>query len=171
MRIKQKKWNNSTTFNFEDDHFIYQVEDESKGVKKRFSYLDLPSTSEFYETTEKNILFLIGAITFLVVGLAQYFIFLVWKDQTKLSTAAVSVVFYIVFRLTKTQYTAIPTENGTVSIIKDKLHEKIIDELYSHSRENELRKFKWLLEEEIITVKEYELAEALLFSDNHASNS
>jgi|GEM_PF-1595516 len=186
MHIKQKKWNNSAEFLFEEDHFTYQIQDESGSRKKRFSYLNLPSTSEFYESTDRNVLFLIGAITFLVVGIAQYFIFMVWKDQIKLSMASVSIVCYVLFRLTETQYTAIPTKKGIISVIKDKSHELIIKELYSRRNEiikeqygsvdyennveNELDKFKWLLKEEIITTEEYEAAEARLLSYNASSD-
>lgn len=80
MHIKQKKWSNSTEFSFEENHFTYRIKDESGSKKKRFGYLDLPSKIEFYDLEANNVLFLVFSISFLVVGIAQYFIFMVWKD-------------------------------------------------------------------------------------------
>lgn len=49
----------------------------------------------------------------------------------KLSMTSVSIVCYVLFRLTKTKYTVIPTERDIICVIRGKSHDSIVDELYS----------------------------------------
>lgn len=74
--------------------------------------------------------------------------------------------------LSKTKYSVFRTENGIIPIIQDKYHDQIINEINKRKKaqllewhreiypdntyENEIEKFRWLVEEEAMNTREAE---------------
>lgn len=170
MQFRQKKWMNRRAFDFHEERFTYLCEDESGSTKRDFGYLELPSKTEIFESTEKNLLFLVGVISFFIVGMLQYMIFLVWKDEVRLTMVTLAGVAFVIYRTTRTKFLEIPAAKGTISVIRNSDAEAILQELYGgrarllRARYLELvadpevdldrRDLEWLVEEGVISAEE-----------------
>lgn len=185
MEIIQKKKSNKHTFRFMDDHFNFSYEDKSGSDDTDFHYADIPRKSSIQiEQNEwlRNVGYLWCALGVFQLGYAIY------------SEASISGKgFWIVIGLacivwahfSKVKYSVFKTERGSVFVIQDKNHDNIVDEIQSrrksqllnwygevnpeNSLEQEIGKFKWLAEQEILTKEESEtkIAQAELMSKEH----
>ena len=185
MEIIQKKRSNKHTFTFEDNHFNFAYEDKSGSGDADMNYADFPQKSSVkIEQNEwlRNVGYLWCALGVFQLGYAIY------------SEASISGKgFWIVLGLaciawahfSKVKYSIFQAEHGNIYVIQDKKHDEIISELNTRRKkqllnwygevnpenelENEIGKFKWLVEQNIITKEESEqkIAQAeLLQKDN-----
>ena len=182
MEIIQKKKSNKHTFKFMDDHFNFAYEDKSGSGDTDLNYADLPKkTSIQIEQNEwlRNVGYLWCALGIFQLGYAIY-------SEASLSgkgfwiTIGLACVAWAHF--SKVKYSVFKAERGNVFIIHDKNHDKILDELNSrkklqllnwygevnpeNSLEQEITKFNWLVEQDVITKEESEkkIAQAELLS-------
>jgi len=185
MEIIQKKRSNKHTFTFEDNHFNFAYEDKSGSGDADMNYADFPQKSSVkIEQNEwlRNVGYLWCALGVFQLGFAIY------------SEASISGKgFWILLGLaciawahfSKVKYSIFQAEHGNIYIIQGKKHDEIISELNTRRKkqllnwygevnpenelENEIGKFKWLVEQNIITKEESEqkIAQAeLLQKDN-----
>ncbi|MGF1725540.1 hypothetical protein [Photobacterium nomapromontoriensis] len=172
MKFKQKKWSNKINFNLNETFFEYYEESEFSSETINISYDEILPLSRAIKSVDKNLLFMIGTISFFVVSLAQFTIFMAWKGEPKMTMLSVSIVLYFMFRHTRTEFTVLCTDRYNVKVMKDKHHDEIISELYKRRKnalrskyfeidmnngiEEEISKIDWLLENEIIDKEEYD---------------
>lgn len=182
MEIVQKKQSNKHTFKFMEDHFNFAYEDKSGSDDIDLNYADIPKKSSIQiEQNEwlRNVGYLWCALGLFQLGYAIF------------SEASISGKgFWIIIGLacvawahfTKVKYSVFKAERENVFVIHDKNHDKIIDELNSRKKvqllnwygevnlennlEQEIGKFKWLVEQDVITKEESEIkiAQAELLS-------
>ena len=181
MEIVQKKRSNKHTFVFRDNHFNFAYKDKSGSGDSDLQYGALPKkTSIQIEQNEwiRNVGYLWCVIGVFQLGRAIY-------SQAALAGTGFWLVMGLAclawYFFTKIRYTVFKSDQGNVFVIHEKNHDKIIEELKSRRKsqllvwygdvnpENELAreidKFKWLVEQEVITKEESEnkIAQAELF--------
>lgn len=177
MNFTQKKGKNEIRIAFKPEYINYYLKDESSKGEFKIGYEEI--TPEKYEYTEKNTTLKNYALYLLIIGvifLAATFIFNV---RTSFPLFLIgSLVVYVFYLFSVTRYTILDGYRRKIYIIHDKQHDTIINSIYkmrkdfmkkkygelnlqSNSRE-ELRRFQWLLEQEVITDKEFEIIQTEL---------
>lgn len=185
MEFVQKKKSNKHTFIFHDNYLNFAYEDKSGSGDTDMNYADLPQKSSVrIEQNEwlRNVGYLWIALGIFQIGYAVY-------SDTSLSGKGfwilVGTACVIWAYFSKVKYTVFRMDRGNIFVIQDKYHDTIIDELKKRRKsqllqwygeinpendlENEIRKFKWLVEQEVISEEESEkkIAQAeLLKKDN-----
>ncbi len=170
--FNQKTMGIKRRFKLFNDHFTYYQADESIGTTKKIKYLSLPARDDFHEMHEKNMLFFIGAVCFLLVGGIQYTAMEILTGSPKYSMFSISLIFVILYFKKKAKFTLYLTDSDEVSILKDKQHDQIIEALYAKKKqllkdyyafidtesdlESEIGKFNYLKNEEAISPQEYD---------------
>ncbi|MEZ8223378.1 hypothetical protein AB6C43_04975 [Vibrio splendidus] len=177
MEIVQKKRSNKHTFTFKDDHFNFAYEDKSGSGDTDMSYADFPQKSSIQiEQNEwlRNVGYLWCALGVFQLGYALY-------SDVSLSGKGfwimVGLVCVVWAHLSKVKYSVFSSERGHVFVIHDKNHQKIINELsvrrksqlldwygevnLENELEQEIKKFKWLEEQDVISKEESEKKIAL----------
>lgn len=170
MEFVQKKKSNKHTFTLYDDYFNFAYEDKSGSGDTDMNYADFPQKSSVQiEQNEwlRNVGYLWMALGVFQLGYAIY-------SDTSLSGKGfwivVGTVCVIWAYLSKVKYTVFRSERGNIFVIQDKNHDQIIKELHARKRsqllrwygdvnpendlENEIQKFKWLVEQDVITKEE-----------------
>ena len=185
MEIIQKKRSNKHTFTFEDNYFNFAYEDKTGSGDADMNYADFPQKSSIkIEQNEwlRNVGYLWCALGVFQLGYAIF------------SDASISGKgFWIVLGLaciawahfSKVKYSIFQAEHGSIYVIQDKKHDDIVSELNIRRKkqllnwygevnpenelENEIGKFKWLVEQSIITKEESEqkIAQAELLHKNN----
>ena len=168
--FKQKKFSNKTTFEFGDETLTYTVEDKGGGGDFSFYYSDFPQNSTM--KIEKNGWLKNVGLIWVAIGVLQLCIAI--GTQSSLSGKGfwlfIGLICLVVYRIAITKYSVFRLENGTVYIIKDKKHDKIIEEIYDRRKkqlllwygeintdndaENEIAKFRWLQNQNVISKEE-----------------
>lgn len=170
MEIVQKKKFNKHTFTFKEDHFNFAYEDKSGSGDTDMNYADFPQKSSIQiEQNEwlRNVGYLWCALGVFQLGYAIY-----------LESSISGKGFWIVIGLacvawahfSKVKYSVFKAERGNLFVIQDKNHDKIINELNARRKsqlldwygevnpenelEQEIGKFKWLVEQEVISKEE-----------------
>lgn len=167
MEIKQKKFSNQHTFNFENDYVNFAYKDKSGSGDFDFNYADFPEKSSVsIEQNEwlRNVGILWCLLGCYRVGSAVY-------SGSALSGTGfwlvVGILCLIWFMVTKVKYSVFRTGAGNVFIIQDGKHEKIISELNKRKKQqllswygevnlendkhHEIEKFRWLAKQNIIS--------------------
>lgn len=185
MEFVQKKKANKHTFTLHDDYFNFAYEDRSGSGDTDMNYADFPQKSSVQiEQNDwlRNVGYLWIALGVFQLGYAIY-------SDASLSGKGfwilVGSVCVIWAYFSKVKYTVFGAERSNIFVIQDKNHDQIIDELNKRRKsqllqwygevnpendlENEIQKFKWLVEQEVISKEESEqkIAQAeLLKKDN-----
>lgn len=172
MEITQNKKSNKHTFTFNDDHFNFSYSDKSGSGDKDFNYAEFPRKCIIkIEQNEwlRNVGYLWIALGFFQLGHAIY-------AQASISGKGFWVVIGLACVIwayfSKVKYSVFQAERGSIFIIQDKSHDEIINELKTRKNkqlldwhgeinpenkaDDEIEKFKWLAEQEVISQKEAE---------------
>ncbi len=171
MEFKQKKFSNSTVFIFGKDKLKYSIKDRGGSSTFNVEYAEIPLDQNEFD--ERNSWYRNVGIFWVAIGFMQLY-FMVTEDAgfkvpIWLLLGSVCFVFYYIAR---TSYTVIPTNSGSVFVIKDKKHDEILSELYQRRKgqllswygkinlanepENEIAKYQWLFDQEVINEGEFE---------------
>ena len=172
MEIVQKKKSNKHTFTFEKDHFNFAYSDKNGSGDTDFNYADFPQKCMVkIEHNEwlRNVGLLWIALGIMQLGYAIY-------SQDSLSGKGfwitVGLVCVMWAHFSKVKYSVFQLERGNIFVIQDKNHDNIINELNlrrntqlhewygeidpENELENEINKFKWLADQNVITSEEAE---------------
>lgn len=172
MEFVQKKKSNKHTFTFHEDYFNFAYEDKSGSGDSDINYADFPQKSSVQiEQNEwlRNVGYLWIALGAFQIAYAIYSeASLSGKGFWILIGAACVIWAYF----SRVKYTVFRTERGSIFVIQNKNHDQIIHELNERKKlqllrwygevnpendiENEIKKFKWLLEQGIISKEESE---------------
>jgi hypothetical protein len=185
MEFVQKKKTNKHTFTLHNDYFNFAYEDKSGSGDSDVRYADFPQKSSVQiEQNEwlRNVGYLWIALGVFQLGYAVY-------AEASLSGRGfwiiVGLLCVIWAFFSKVKYSVFKAEGGNVFVIQDKNHDKIIEELNKRRKsqllqwygevnpenelEYEIQKFKWLVEQNVISKEESEkkIAQAeLMKKDN-----
>lgn len=181
MEYTQKKGKNIHTFTMEGDFFNFAYQDKSGSGDSDFRYADVPKkTSVVIEQNDwlRNVGLLWCALAVLQIGYALY------NGQVRGSIWLVLGLGCIaVAHFKKVKYTVLKMDGGNVFVIQDKQHDVILDELEirrkdqllrwfgdvnpENDREEEIKKFQWLCDEEVISREDAEkkIAQIALLND------
>ncbi|MGF1727643.1 DUF308 domain-containing protein [Photobacterium nomapromontoriensis] len=180
MKIEQKKRANKHTFTFSDETFNFAFEDKSGADDVDMNYADFPKKSSLsIEQNEwlRNVGLLWCAIGVFQLGYAIYFNAPLTGKGFWLIVGLLCVFFGY---FSKVKYSVFKAERGNVFVIHDKNHDIIINEINRRKKnqlldwygevnteneiDNEIAKFNWLCEQEVLTRKEADtkIAEAEL---------
>lgn len=172
MEIIQKKRSVKHTFTFYDDRFNVAYEEKSGSSDADITYADFPQKSSIQ--VEQNEWLRNVGLLWIAIGMAQiaYAFYLnapITGREFWILIGAACVAWAYSSRI---KYTVYRAEHGNIFVIQDKLHDKIIDEINSRRKaqllnwhgevnaendlEYEVRKFNWLLEQEVISKEEAE---------------
>lgn len=185
MEFIQKKKANKHTFTLHDDYFNFAYEDKSGSGDTDMNYADFPRKSSIQiEQNDwlRNVGYLWIALGIFQLGYAMY-------SEVPVSGKGFWILIGLACvawaHLSKVKYTVFQSERGNIFVIQDKNHDQIIGELKSRRKsqllkwygdvnpendlENEIQKFKWLVEQEVISKEESEqkIAMAELLKKNN----
>lgn len=172
MEFVQKKKSIKHIFTLHDDHFNFAYEDKSGSGDADINYADFPKKSSIQiEQNEwiRNVGYLWIALGVFQLGYALF-------SEASLSgkgfwiLAGVACIAWS--HVTKVKYTVFRSGRGNVFVIQDKSHDRIIDEIHTRRKsqllkwfgeinpdndlDNEVEKFKWLAEQDVISKEESE---------------
>lgn len=184
MEIKQKKKSNTHVFTFLDNHLNFAYKDKSGSGDIDLSYADFPRKASIQiEQNEwlRNVGYLWCVIGAIQLSLALY-------QGSSISGKGfwlmIGVGCLVWAHFSKVKYSVYKTDRGNIFVIQDKHHDAIIDEINKrkksqmlewygevdpqNSLEQEIRKFKWLADEKIMSQEESEkkIAMAKLMSND-----
>lgn len=185
MKFHQKKGKNEIKFSLNEDHFEYFIKDESSKGEFTLPYETISSNK--YQLFEKNDLFKNNAIYLLVISILFTTATLVFGIRTYYFLFILAtIIMYIMYHRSKTTFTVIETGNRKVFVIQDKHHDEIIHQLFSRRNELmkkkygkinlttdpeiEIKRFKWLLAEKVISPKEFEDIQSQIFNTAQEKN-
>jgi len=171
MEIAQKKFSNKTRFEFGEGSLKYTLKE--KGGSRTFSveYGSIPASyGELEERNEwyRNVGGIWIAIGIIIVG-SRYL------DTGQVSGSlwlTLGLACMAVYWVARTKYTTIDTPGGRLFVIAEAKHDEILREIdnrrkqqllswygsidYENDPAKELGKFKWLLDQDVITRSAYE---------------
>jgi len=171
MEKQQKRRSNKTQFIFNEEKLKYSFKDKSGGHSFDIHYGAIPNDS--FEFEERNVWYRnLGAIW----SLLGLFIIVSRYMETGVLRGSLwftlGIICFIVYWFSEVSYKVINTEKGRIFVIKDKIHDEILDEIFTRKKEqllsrygeinylndpnSEANKFMWLLQEDAITRNEFE---------------
>lgn len=172
MEIAQKKFSNKTKFEFRDEDLKYTVQDKSGSQSFSVEYGAIPT--DHGDLVERNDWYRNAGVLWFVLG-----VFIIVSHYLETGTMKWSIwlpvgaICFVMYWVVKTAYVVIDTEKGRLFIIKDEKHDEILKEIDSRRKgqwlswygaldlgndpSNEINKFKWLLDKEVISQEEYNL--------------
>lgn len=184
MEFIQKKRGVKQTFTLRDDHFNYAYEDKSGSGDIDLNYVDLPQKSSV--SIEQNEWLRNVGLLWIALGVAQ----IGWAIFNDLSLSGkgfwlmVGMACVLWAHFSKTRYSVFRTERGNVLVMQNKQHQQIVETLHARRKaqlldwygdvnpdnelENEIRKFQWLVEQDVMTQAESEqkIAQAQLLHNS-----
>ncbi len=171
MKYRQKKGKNIIEIEFLENKIKYFLQDDvSSG---RFDITPATISKDTITFIEKNNGFKNYSIYLLVVGLIFAFMTIFLKIFTLYIPFLLgSIIMFVLYKLSFVNYTIIETTNKKIYIIQDKNHDEIVKKIFDmrnkyykdiyfkfipeNNIKDEADKFKWLLDEKIITQAEYQ---------------
>lgn len=172
MEFVQKKQSTRHTFTFHDEFFNFAYKEKSGEGDIDLNYVDMPE--KYSIQIQSNDWLRNVGLLWIVIGVLQFGMAL--YSQTSLTgkgfwlfigTLCVLWAYY-----SKVRYSVFQTDKGNVFVMHDKLHDRILEEVKSRKKgqllswygdinpandlENEIHKFKWLAEQQVITPQEAE---------------
>lgn len=164
MRYTQKKQDTEITISLDTQNIFYAIKDAKSKAEFTHPYEDIMINR--YEITESNdgyknqatYLFVVGLVL-LIVGFG--FLFLIGAG-----------IFLFLYKRSKMRFTVIDANQKRLYILHDTKHDEIIDNLYKNRNKYlkhkyaiiehhndpafELKKFQWLLDQQVITQDEFD---------------
>ncbi|HBY39192.1 hypothetical protein [Marisediminitalea sp.] len=184
MEFIQKKRGVKQTFTLRDDHFNFAYEDKSGSGDIDLNYVDLPQKSSV--SIEQNEWLRNVGLLWIALGVAQ----IGWAIFNDLSLSGkgfwlmVGMACVLWAHFSKTRYSVFRTERGNVLVMQNKQHQQIVETLHARRKaqlldwygdvnpdnelESEIRKFQWLVEQDVMTQAESEqkIAQAQLLHNS-----
>lgn len=184
MEFIQKKRGVKQTFTLRDDHFNFAYEDKSGSGDIDLNYVDFPQKSSV--SIEQNEWLRNVGLLWIALGVAQ----IGWAILNDLSLSGkgfwlmVGMACVLWAHFSKTRYSVFRTERGNVLVMQNKQHQQIVETLHARRKaqlldwygdvnpdnelENEIRKFQWLVEQDVMTQAESEqkIAQAQLLHNS-----
>lgn len=184
MEFIQKKRGVKQTFTLRDDHFNFAYEDKSGSGDIDLNYVDFPQKSSV--SIEQNEWLRNVGLLWIALGVAQ----IGWAIFNDLSLSGkgfwlmVGMACVLWAHFSKTRYSVFRTERGNVLVMQNKQHQQIVETLHARRKaqlrdwygdvnpdnelENEIRKFQWLVEQDVMTQAESEqkIAQAQLLHNS-----
>lgn len=170
MQFVQRRFSTRITFNFYDDILRYTIKDSNGSSSYKFKYevIDIKNGSE---VSIKNSWFRNIGIISVLFGFAQiYSQYLLTSTFVFPFWVLIGFSLLVIYQINVKQYKVYPTDNGNVYIIRNKDYDRIFDELkarrnkklkeqyfeidFRNGMENEIAKYKWLEDENVITSEE-----------------
>lgn len=184
MEFIQKKRGVKQTFTLRDDHFNFAYEDKSGSGDIDLNYVDFPQKSSV--SIEQNEWLRNVGLLWIALGVAQ----IGWAIFNDLSLSGkgfwlmVGMACVLWAHFSKTRYSVFRTERGNVLVMQNKQHQQIVETLHARRKaqlldwygdvnpdnelESEIRKFQWLVEQDVMTQAESEqkIAQAQLLHNS-----
>ena len=184
MEFIQKKRGVKQTFTLRDDHFNFAYEDKSGSGDIDLNYVDFPQKSSI--SIEQNEWLRNVGLLWIALGVAQ----IGWAILNDLSLSGkgfwlmVGMACVLWAHFSKTRYSVFRTERGNVLVMQNKQHQQIVETLHARRKaqlldwygdvnpdnelESEIRKFQWLVEQDVMTQAESEqkIAQAQLLHNS-----
>lgn len=184
MEFIQKKRGVKQTFTLRDDHFNFAYEDKSGSGDIDLNYVDFPQKSSV--SIEQNEWLRNVGLLWIALGVAQ----IGWAILNDLSLSGkgfwlmVGMACVLWAHFSKTRYSVFRTERGNVLVMQNKQHQQIVETLHARRKaqlldwygdvnpdnelESEIRKFQWLVEQDVMTQAESEqkIAQAQLLHNS-----
>lgn len=172
MEFVQKRKANKHTFTLHDDYFNFAYEDKSGSADTDMNYADFPQKSSI-QIEQNDWLRNVGYL-WIVLGVLQlgYAIYSEASLSGKGFWIVVGAACVLWAYFSKVKYTVFRSQKGNVFVIQNKDHDQIIDELNTRRKsqllqwygevnpendlESEIQKFKWLVDQDIISKEESE---------------
>lgn len=170
MKIVQKKGSNNHTFDLGEDKFNYAVVDKTGSADADIYYANLHSKTQ--TRIEENEWLRNASFLWMALGLFGIGLQVIYHESFpgKWFWLTVGMVCYAWYRYTRVKYTVFNHGNGNVHVIQDKNHDQIVSELMARRKDQirkmygeidlendparEIEKFKWLLEQGVLTKEE-----------------
>jgi hypothetical protein len=172
MIIEQKRFSNKCIFEFLEDYLRYTIREKGNETTYNVTY-DSIKLHDFGSLVERNTWYRNAGLLWVAIGII-FSVIQFLQNQT----FAISIWIWIgllcltVFWFTKSEFSTLQAFEGTLYVIKDKKHDQIIEELkerrrsslftmyglidYTNDFEEEIEKFRWLLQEKSITKEHFE---------------
>jgi hypothetical protein len=184
MQISQRKNSNKTHFDFGEQRLKYGIQDSSGKRTFFLDYISIPREVSG-ELEERKSWFKFAGALWVTIGLVQLSILNPVSGAFWITVGLGCLGWYFYSR---THYLIFTTEQGQVYVIQDKKTDMILAEIDTRRKaqwkqmygkvnkngdpEEELARFKWLFEQGIISVVEFELAknEIKLQQQSEANN-
>lgn len=172
MVIVQKKRSTKHTFSFYDDYLNFAYDDKLGSGDRDITYADIPQKTS--TQIEQNQWLLNVGYLWIVLGIVVLVhAYLVGAPLNgKGFWIFMGLVTLVWAYFTKIKYTVYSTEYGNVPIMQDKKHDDIIREINTRKKaqllkwygeinpenelNNEIKKFTWLAEQDVLTKEESE---------------
>lgn len=183
MELLQSNRSSKHTFSLKQDSFIYAFSGKLGSGEFTVNYADLPKQRD--TRSEKHI-WLVGiGCLWVLIGLLElgYAHFFEHSLQGKGLWLALGVGCLLCAQLFRAKSTVYNTEQGEVVVLHDGQHKQLLNELDKRKREQmrdwygqinfnngieqEINKFRWLLEEKVLTKREVEQKIAALEINRH----
>lgn len=176
MKIKQNTLSGKTEFEFLDEALKYKIEDSGGSLAFSIPYGDIPA--EGIELKLRNIF--LGTTGWLLFTVGFFFALLNANSAEYnyevggylLGAMLLGIIFYIGYHFSAVSMTIFQTDKGEIRVLKGAKHDEVLKEIdrrrkkqwyqwyadidYSNAPENEIDKFKWLLDHDVITDREYQ---------------
>ena len=167
MEIVQKKGSNKHKFIFKDESFNFSFKDKTGSDDVDLSYASFPSKSSV-RIEQNEWLRNVGAL-WCCLGAFQlgYAIYLNAPISGKGFWLGVGLLCLLFSYFSKVKYSVYKAEHGNVFVIQDKKHDEIINEINTRKKkqllawygeintenelDDEIGKFNWLYDQEVIT--------------------
>lgn len=174
MKITQKKYPDKANFSFHESKLTYEISGPETGKKFSIGYSEIPNLDEESQemnTTNKiniyvgSFLLFVAIVQDFFIGF-DHFVNLIWFV---LGCAALSTTLW-----QRNGYTVFQTNLGTIFILRDKQHDRILDMLKlkrkdyllsvygkingASSFQEELSKFNWLYDQNVLSKEELDKA-------------
>jgi len=172
MEIVQKKKSNKHTFSFKDNHFNFAYQDKTGSEDVDINYAEFPQKSSI--RIEQNEWLRNVGILWCVIGLFQigYAVYLEAPLTGKGFWLIIGLACIAWAYFSTVKYSVFKSDQGSVYVIQGKNHDTIIDEINSRRKtqlldwygevnpennlENEIGKFRWLADQNVISKEESE---------------
>jgi len=156
-------------FRFREDELDYMVKDTNGRVFFSVPYREVPKDSS--ELEERNGWFRNVGMLWVLIGIVQI-THRVYETGNLAGSIwlTLGLICFGVYWFAKTRFTVLPTEKGTIFVIQNKDHKRILNEMsrrrkkqflycfgeidFENDPEDEARKFHWLRSEAVITEEE-----------------
>ncbi|WP_153913029.1 hypothetical protein [Shewanella sp. TC10] len=172
MEIEQKKFSTVHTFTFNDEVVNFAFKDKSGSADIDVEYGTFPKKSSV--SIEQNEWVRNVGVLWIIIGCLGV-VRAYYSDLPLLSNSfwlVLGIVCMIWFFASKVTFSVFKSEQGNVFIIQDKKHDTIIEEIFKRKKaqllrwygdinldnelENEINKFRWLADQQVITTTEAE---------------
>lgn len=172
MEINQNKRSNRLKFTFNDDSFNYAYKDRTGSGDIDVQYAGFPTKASV--SIERNEWLRNAGLIWCVIGVLQLGHAMVTGDslQGRGFWLLIGVICLVWYRWATVKYSVFRTQAGNVLVIQDREHDRIVDEINRRRKgqllalygeldtrntlEDEIAKFSWLHEQDVLSKDELE---------------